>query len=279
MLRKEFLDTFRQTLLVLVFLAVIPLVYVVDRVLYNVVKFPWYVVNGFGLLTIILGLYLALGFFHRERRENAGEYLYSLPIPRWKLFWSKFLPRLIVMGVFVWINQLMIQWNWTSRDSLDLHPLNKGLMVNFIGAATLLFFGYIVCVLGRKAWRSASMLFVILAGIWSTAFTRIPAHRLVWITTMRSTWLHSVWADHTSSFVNQNIAYLEWLLLMAFVALAFIPVLRRIDFVPSRVDENRFLRLAWIPFLLVALTIIGRSTGLAAHVRTITAEWLKPVWW
>lgn len=80
-----------------------------------------------------------------------------------------------------------------------------------------------------------------------------------------------------ATFVNQNIEYLEWLLLMALLALAFLPVLRRIDLVPSRMDEDRFLRLAWIPFLLVALTIIGRSTGLAEHVRAITAEWLLPV--
>ncbi|MCU0276203.1 MAG: ABC transporter permease subunit [Acidobacteria bacterium] len=55
-------------------------------------------------LEIFLLLYAAFmgwSLFERERQENAGEYMLSLPLPRWRLLLLKILPRLLIVSLIL----------------------------------------------------------------------------------------------------------------------------------------------------------------------------------
>lgn len=298
MLRKEILDTLRQTLFVLVFLVVLPLIYAVDGILYGgEIRFPWYFVNGFGLLTIMFAFYLGLNSFQRERRDGAWEYLLSLPVRKGSLFWSKFLPRLVVLALFVCINELLIGWDWEGGPGLYIHPLRSGIPINLSRLAMVLLFGFIISVLGKKSWRSVIVLSVIAAGrmglygasifsVWFHIWWAKCSEEIIWIRIPQESRRFFEFIPEYSpikmglvSFVEKFNFYLDWLLLTALVVLAFIPVFRSMTIVRTRAQENRFLRIALIPFILVALTIVCKQSGIMDWIRYQIAGVPWPAEW
>ncbi|MCK5787336.1 MAG: hypothetical protein KAH54_12365 [Candidatus Sabulitectum sp.] len=102
MLRKEIIDTLKQTAFVLSFLLLIPLVYWVNSMrLTSHRPFSHYAGAGVALSIFLLVFTLAYNMFSSEDSDSASEYLKSLPFTGWKLLAVKILPRLAVSWLFI----------------------------------------------------------------------------------------------------------------------------------------------------------------------------------
>ncbi|MCK5842561.1 MAG: hypothetical protein KAH31_10360, partial [Candidatus Sabulitectum sp.] len=86
MLKKEIMDTLKQTGLVLSFLLIIPLVYGVNQFrLEENMTFFVYTLWGLTFILPLLSFFLAYTMFASDDHEGAAEYLKSLPLLKWKL--------------------------------------------------------------------------------------------------------------------------------------------------------------------------------------------------
>jgi hypothetical protein len=102
MIKKEILATLRQTALTLSFGLLLPVVYWINE-MRLVENKPFGHYAEFGAMTLLLFLVLNLAYtmFASEDKDGAGEYLKSLPIPKFKLLCMKILPRLLVSLFFI----------------------------------------------------------------------------------------------------------------------------------------------------------------------------------
>jgi len=95
MLNKEFRDTLRRLGECLFILIGVPLGYLWDRV---IVKFGWdfwAIFKGVLVaLVFVFAAYAGATIFWAEKRDQAFEYLFSLPVSRTRILASKILPRL-----------------------------------------------------------------------------------------------------------------------------------------------------------------------------------------
>lgn len=125
MLRKEIMDTLRQTALVLSFLLLIPLIFWVNKM-----RLPGdlylfdYLYAGITLDLQLLIAWFAYSIFSREDNDDASEYLKSLPVSRWKMLCIKILPRLAV----VWILELILSATTMSKAGLMSYSYSTALM-------------------------------------------------------------------------------------------------------------------------------------------------------
>jgi hypothetical protein len=94
MLNKEFRDTLRRLGECFFILVGVPLGYLWDRV---IVKFGWDFWTIFkGVLVVLVFVYAAYAgatIFWAEKRDQAFDYLFSLPVSRTRILASKILPR------------------------------------------------------------------------------------------------------------------------------------------------------------------------------------------
>jgi len=102
MIKREILNTLRQTALTLSFGLLLPVVYWINeqRLVENK-PFGHYAEFGAMTLLVFLVLNLAYTMFASEDKDGAGEYLKSLPIPKLRLLCMKILPRLLVSLFFL----------------------------------------------------------------------------------------------------------------------------------------------------------------------------------
>jgi ABC-type Na+ efflux pump permease subunit len=117
MLKKEFFDSFKTLMQCLLLLLGVPLGFVMDRL---IIHFGWKLSEIFHyvFLVTIIAYPLAAGLtiFQSEKKDRAFEYLFSLPLSRFKTIMNKIAPRfmflllLIIASIFfsifdnIWIN-------------------------------------------------------------------------------------------------------------------------------------------------------------------------------
>ena len=117
MLRKEFSDAFKKFMECMLLLLGIPLGVVFDKL---IIHYGWKLseIFNFVFLVTIIAYPLAAGLtiFQSERKDRAFEYLFSLPLSRFKTIMYKIAPRLlfllllIIASIFfsifdnIWIN-------------------------------------------------------------------------------------------------------------------------------------------------------------------------------
>ena len=99
MLKKEILDTLKQTGIVLSFLLLMPIIFGINQMRFGEeqLSFLWYIDWGMRFLIPALLLYLSFMLFANENLNTATEYLQSLPISKWKLLLMKIAPRLVII--------------------------------------------------------------------------------------------------------------------------------------------------------------------------------------
>ena len=107
MLKKEFSDALRKFLECVSLLAVIPIALLFDKL---VIHSGWKFQEVFNLVFIIsivcYPVYSGATIFQSEKKNRAFEYLFSLPIQRWKILLNKiamrmaFLILLLIVSVF-----------------------------------------------------------------------------------------------------------------------------------------------------------------------------------
>ncbi len=105
MLRKEFYDAFRKLIESLLVLLAIPLAYILDIVLFD---FSWTtdeIVNYVFIITVfVYVLYSGSTILNSEKKNRAFEYLFSWPLPRWKMILYKILSRLAFLVLLLFIS-------------------------------------------------------------------------------------------------------------------------------------------------------------------------------
>jgi hypothetical protein len=103
MIRKEVQDALKRFVESLVVLAVIPFMYIGDRLVFKVgLDYASLINTGFILTLVIYSIYAGATIFQTERKDRAFEYLFSLPVTRRKVILAKILPRfglLMVLGL------------------------------------------------------------------------------------------------------------------------------------------------------------------------------------
>ena len=116
MLKKEILDTLKQTGFVMSFLLLVPIIFWINTYrLEDNLPFLHYAGAGMILALFMLMLTLAYMMFSKEDSDNAAEYLESLPFSRWKLLLIKVLPRVAIIWIFTFAYCLFI---WFPPDQI-----------------------------------------------------------------------------------------------------------------------------------------------------------------
>jgi ABC-type transport system involved in multi-copper enzyme maturation permease subunit len=98
MLRKEIGDALRKLVESLVFLVIIPFMYIVDKLVWKWgLDYRSLIDTGFVITLLIYAVYAGGTVFQSERKDRAFEYLFSLPLTRRKIILAKILPRLGIL--------------------------------------------------------------------------------------------------------------------------------------------------------------------------------------
>ena len=248
MFLKEIKDTLKQTGFIMAFLAVMPLIYLIDSSFYKTgVTISGYMVGGFALLWMIAVGYMAYNMFRPEEKDDAVEYILSLPISRWKLLTWKTVPRVAIL-------------------------LGLNLLTVFVGGGHILFYSFIglfsfvvfsqVCgfalgIVGRKSWIARLMLFIMV--ICAYIVNSIPP-KFIWKDFIDASALVPylpkispmlVWMDHIRF---SQLSY--FLVEFGFLALILIPIYRKWDLKPVRVRELSFEKRAIVPLILLAYPVV-----------------------
>ena len=96
MLKKELRDTVHRFSECLLILLVLPIAYLMDRLLIHYFAPFWELLEGLAFVACVaFAVYAGATLFQSEKRDQAFEYLLSLPLTRWKILRSKLLPRLL----------------------------------------------------------------------------------------------------------------------------------------------------------------------------------------
>ncbi len=221
MFLKEVKDTLKQVGFIMAFLAVMPLVYLLDSSLYKTgVTFTEYMTGGFALLWMIAVGYLAYNMFRPEEKDNAVEYILSLPINRWKFLIWKTVPRVAVLLVPIVIIPFVT----------NFIPIG---IVAFVGFAQLC--GFTLGIVGRKSWIARSMLFVMTICVYI----------------INSIQPEFIWKD---SFIASLLPYI--LVEFGFIALILIPIYKKWDLKPVRARELSFAKRAMVPLIVLAFPVV-----------------------
>jgi hypothetical protein len=218
---KEVKDTLKQVGFIMAFLAVMPLVYLLDSSLYKTgVTFTEYMTGGFALLWMIAVGYLAYNMFRPEEKDNAVEYILSLPINRWKFLIWKTVPRVAVLLVPIVIIPFVT----------NFIPIG---IVAFVWFAQLC--GFTLGIVGRKSWIARSMLFVMTICVYI----------------INSIQPEFIWKD---SFIASLLPYI--LVEFGFIALILIPIYKKWDLKPVRARELSFAKRAMVPLIVLAFPVV-----------------------
>ena len=245
MFLKEIKDTLRQTGFIMAFLAVMPLVYLLDSSLYKTgVTFPEYMWGGFALLWMIAVGYLAYNMFRPEEKDNAVEYILSLPIARWKLLIWKTAPRITVLllaNVIASCSGAGYFWFY-----------------NFTGLLVFVVFsqvcGFSLGIVGRKSWITRLMLFVMT--ISAFIINSIPPE-FIWKEFVK----YSSILPHPSAIVMwmEQVRFSQFpyiIIELGFLALILVPLYRTWDLKPVRVRELSFAKRSLIPMIVLAFPVV-----------------------
>ncbi len=209
------------------FLAVMPLVYLIDSSLYKTgVTFPEYMAGGFALLWMIAVGYLAYNMFRPEEKDNAVEYILSLPISRWKLLICKTVPRVaVLLALNLLISSLGSGYLW---------------FYNLTGLLAFVIFsqvcGFTLGIVGRKSWIARLMLFVMTICVFIINSMQ----------PMLISWDNSTFAT--------SLPYI--LVEFSLLALILVPMYRTWDLKPVRGRELSLAKMAIVPLIVLAFPVV-----------------------
>lgn len=258
MLAKEFRDTIKQTFFILVFYVFVPILYGMDQAAFNSgMGFLWYLSNGLALITIVLCFYLAYNMFRSEEQDDATEYLLSLPYSRTKVFVCKMLPRIIILIPFLLINLLLLHLRSGSEPALSGYLLHFNFTNNLLLLSLVLYFGFILGVIGRKSRITGLILFTILSGVWNFDIwgfdILLPKQLIRGI--LQLTGKLGLTAIYLNEMLPWKMSLLFIAVLMTFV---FIPFYRKWDLTEKRSRELMFARRAILPMVISVLPVLHR---------------------
>lgn len=197
MLKKEFSDALRKLIECLILLLAVPLAILWDKF---VIHFGWSYRDVFNFVfqatLIIYPIYSGMTIFQSEIKNKAFEYLFSLPVSRWKIVLHKIFWRaaffLLLLGVSsffsvfknVWINgfNLSILFLISTFLSLTL----SSVVIGPIGVGLVYLIIYLNSqIINYLLWRAEKVTFNLtsfLSLFISAAFLLIPLGMTFWLT-------------------------------------------------------------------------------------------------
>jgi ABC-type Na+ efflux pump permease subunit len=198
MLRKEIRDALKRFVESLVVLAVIPFMYLWDKLLMKRgLDYASLIDTGFVITLLFYAVYAGATVFQAERKDRAFEYLFSLPLTRRKIILAKILPRLGLLLVLVGAATLAVGGDLPAKiavtvfvlffSSLFLSLGVSSIVINLFGVMLmyLIFFlgghvfGYLLLKLGGNF---ASHLGWPVTQIISAAVLLVPFGLAFWLT-------------------------------------------------------------------------------------------------
>lgn len=241
MFLKELKDTLKQTGSIMTLMVVMPLIYLLDSSFYRTgTTLLEYMAGGFAILWMIALGYLAYNMFRQEEKDNAVEYILSLPIPRWKLLLWKTVPRIVVLLVLIGIS---------FGFGFEYIPIG---MVAFVVFSQIC--GFTLGIVGRKSWITRLMLFVMAICVY---FVNSLLAELIWGEIIEASSILPFPTTMLKLMGHVGFSQLMYIFIeFGFLALILIPIYRNWDLKPVRVRERSFEKRAIVPLILLAYPVV-----------------------
>lgn len=258
MLKKEIIDTLKQTALALSFLLLMPLVFGVNQIRFSEesLSFAWYINWGMYFLLPILMIYLSYMIFASEDSGEASEYLKSLPVNKWKLLAIKILPRFVIILILLSVYVSLFHENFVhqGRYAWFFYPGTPAAIFQAVLLIlTLLLYGFMLGISDRKNPILAiafaiPVLYILLTDCHFNNSFSYFFYRL-W-------WPHFQHTDINTFFVLNSIfqIYIPSVLPI----LVLLPVFKSWDCSSGRIRSQRILKLMAVPLaIIIALYTIS----------------------
>lgn len=259
MLKKEIIDTLKQTALVLSFLLIIPLVYSVNQFrLEENMTFFVYILWGLTFILPLLSFYLAYTMFASDDREGAAEYLKSLPLSKWKLLAVKILPRsiLILLLVLACNKYLVAFWPRAGISSAWFAFGVGGFLKSTLIVLTVIASGFVLGISDRKNPFLVLCLLVPILFLYETlsSYGSVLSSKLIWLyyfNFMEALGIEQFWVFNLGRFLT----YIVGTALPAVLPiLVLIPVYKSWDCSSGKVRSERIMKRMAIPMgFIIAL--------------------------
>ena len=264
MLKKEILDTLKQTGLILSFLLITPLIYGVNQLrLEENMSFFVYSFSGLAFLLQLLSFFLAYKMFDSDDQEAAAEYLKSLPISRWKLLAVKILPRFILILLLVFASHKYLEAFWP-RVGISFSWFSFGIEGIFQSALitlTILVNGFVLGISERK--NPFILLFLLMPVLF--LYMNMSPYGYGSILSSELTWLFYFNIIEPNGFefgvfrLAIFIAYIVGTALPAILpTLLLIPVYKSWDCSSAKIRSNKIMKRMAIPLgFVITLYVVA----------------------
>ncbi len=253
---RELKETLRQTVFIMAFFILVPLLYLTDQAVFSTgLTFLEYMSNGLDLFLLITAFYLAYNMFKIEERDGATEYLLSLPITRWQLIRYKVIPRTAVLTILLLLGSVVNDLRISDGSVLGSVFINwrVGLfyLIGFIVFVQIC--GFMLGLAGRESWSIRLMLLAMVLCVWQLGTFTLAIQQVVqkvfgWREEYRFLWY---FGKNGLAFINFTIFFtLLWYILK--------PLCMIWDLKPMRSREIWFQKRAALPMLVFLLLLVQR---------------------
>ena len=121
MVKKEFRDTLRTLFFCSCLFLIVPIAKLLDWQLFHgqwELSGIWQPV--FTAVVILFAAYSGISIFQAEKKDRALEYLFSLPLPKWKIITVKVVPRFLTVLLLVAAGRVVSVFNNGLVDGLSI---------------------------------------------------------------------------------------------------------------------------------------------------------------
>jgi len=261
MFLKELKETVRQTIIIMTFFILVPLLFLTDQAVFSTgLTFLEYMSNGLDLFILITAVYLAYNMFKVEERDSATEYLLSLPISRWKLIRYKVIPRIGVLTILLLIGSIINDLRISDGSVLGMIFIYWGTgLIFLIGFITFIqVCGFILGLTGRESWSARLLLPGMVLCVWQLGTITIVINRLIYkVFDIWTAVRFSFWLGITGK------AVLDFSVFFALLWYILKPLCGMWDLKPMRVREIWFQKRAILPMLVFLLLFLNRLLALS----------------
>ncbi|MCK5037054.1 MAG: hypothetical protein KAS73_14255 [Candidatus Sabulitectum sp.] len=259
MLRKEIMDTLKQTGLVLSFLLIIPLVYGANQFrLDENMTFFVYTLWGLTFILPLLSFLLAYTMFASDDSEGAAEYLKSLPVSKGKLLAVKILPRTILtLLLLLACNKYLVAfWPRAGISAAWFAFGVEGFLKSTLIVLTVMASGFVLGISDRKSPFLVLCLLVPVLFLYETQspYGSLLSSKMIWLyyfNFMEALGIEQLWVFNLGRFLT----YIVGTALPAVLPiLVLIPVYKSWDCSSEKVRSERIMKRMAIPMgFIIAL--------------------------
>ncbi|MCK5115684.1 MAG: hypothetical protein KAR44_03730 [Candidatus Aegiribacteria sp.] len=258
---RELKETLKQTIFIMAFFILVPLLFLTDQALFSSgLSFIEYMSNGLDVFILITAFYLAYNMFKAEGSDGATEYLLSLPITRWQLIRYKVIPRVVVLTILLLIGSGVNDLRLSNGSVLGMIFVYWGTgLLFFIGLITFIqVCGFILGLTGRKSWSVRLMLLAMVLCVWQLGTITIVISTLIYK-------IFDIWAVVRFSFWlgTNGRAILDFSVFFALLWYILKPLCGIWDLKPMRVREIWFQKRTILPMLVFLLLFLNQYLAIS----------------